>query len=83
MTEEQFAFPKQLKEPINDARHARNAVARFDQVEGVNSRAFWRSNPTAGSIGLCCCYEGRSAGATLRSGPWLRGVRRSFARLGC
>jgi hypothetical protein len=23
------------KEPINDARHVRNAVARFDQVEGV------------------------------------------------
>ncbi len=30
-----FAFPKQRKEPLNDARHVRNAIARFDQVEGV------------------------------------------------
>lgn len=31
----QFAFPKQRKEPLEDARHVRNAVARFDQVEDV------------------------------------------------
>jgi hypothetical protein len=31
----QFAFPKERKEPLVDARHVRNAVARFDQVEGV------------------------------------------------
>jgi hypothetical protein len=30
-----FAFPKQRKEPLTDARHVRNAVARFDQVTGV------------------------------------------------
>jgi hypothetical protein len=30
-----FAFPKERKEPINDARHVRNAIARFDQVEDV------------------------------------------------
>lgn len=30
-----FAFPEQRKEPINDAAHVRNAIARFDQVEGV------------------------------------------------
>ncbi len=30
-----FAFPKQRKEPIHDAAHVRNAIARFDQVEGV------------------------------------------------
>jgi hypothetical protein len=35
MRETQFAFPEQRKEPINDARHVRNAIARFDQVEGV------------------------------------------------
>ena len=27
-----FAFPKQRKEPMTDAQHVRNAVARFDQV---------------------------------------------------
>jgi hypothetical protein len=31
----QFAFPKQEKEPLEDASHVRNAVARFNQVEGV------------------------------------------------
>jgi hypothetical protein len=31
-----FAFPKQRKEPLIDAKHVRNAVARFDQVEGVS-----------------------------------------------
>jgi hypothetical protein len=30
-----FAFPKQRKEPLTDARHVRNALARFNQVEGV------------------------------------------------
>ena len=32
-----FAFPKEHKEPLNDARHVRNAVARFDQVTGVTN----------------------------------------------
>ena len=31
----EFAFPRQRKEPLEDARHVRNAIARFDQVEGV------------------------------------------------
>ena len=30
-----FAFPKQRKEPLENASHVRNAAARFDQVEGV------------------------------------------------
>ena len=30
-----FAFPKERKEPLTDAKHVRNAVARFDQVIGV------------------------------------------------
>jgi hypothetical protein len=33
-----FAFPKERKEPLVDARHVRNAVARFDQVEGVTDK---------------------------------------------
>jgi hypothetical protein len=35
LPESKFAFPKERKEPLTDARHVRNAVARFDQVEGV------------------------------------------------
>ena len=31
-----FAFPKERKEPLTDARHVRNAIARFDQVEDVS-----------------------------------------------
>ena len=30
-----FAFPKERKEPMTDARHVRNAIARFDQVIDV------------------------------------------------
>jgi hypothetical protein len=30
-----FAFPEQRKEPLTDAAHVRNALARFDQVTGV------------------------------------------------
>ena len=31
-----YAFPRQRKEPLTDARHVRNAAARFDQVTGVS-----------------------------------------------
>ena len=31
-----FAFPEHRKEPLTDAQHVRNAVARFDQVIGVS-----------------------------------------------
>jgi hypothetical protein len=31
-----YAFPKQRKEPLTDASHVRNALARFDQVEDVS-----------------------------------------------
>ncbi len=31
-----YAFPKQRKVPLTDAAHVKNALARFDQVEGVS-----------------------------------------------
>jgi hypothetical protein len=31
-----FAFPQQRKEPLTDAKHVRNAIARFDQTVGVS-----------------------------------------------
>lgn len=31
-----LAFPKQKKEPMTDASHVRNAMARFDQVKDVS-----------------------------------------------
>jgi hypothetical protein len=36
LPESVYAFPKQRKEPLTDASHVRNAIARFDQVEGVS-----------------------------------------------
>jgi hypothetical protein len=35
MSDTTYAFPEKRKEPLNDASHVRNAIARFDQVEGV------------------------------------------------
>ena len=36
LDDDKYAFPKERKEPLNDAKHVRNAVARFNQVEGVS-----------------------------------------------
>ena len=36
LPDEAFAFPKQRKEPLTDASHVINALARFDQVEDVS-----------------------------------------------
>ena len=38
LDDDSFAFPKERKEPLTDAAHVRNAIARFDQVEGVTDR---------------------------------------------
>ena len=41
----EFAFPKERKEPIHDAAHVRNAISRFNQVEGVTDEerdAAWK-----------------------------------------
>ncbi len=32
----EFAFPEQRKEPLEDASHVRNAIARFNQVKDVS-----------------------------------------------
>jgi hypothetical protein len=36
LTETAFAFPRSRKEPMTDASHVRNAIARFDQVKDVS-----------------------------------------------
>lgn len=33
-----YAFPKLRKEPLSDAAHVRNAIARFDQVKDVSDQ---------------------------------------------
>jgi len=36
LPDSEFAFPEERKEPLSDAGHVRNAIARFDQVEDVS-----------------------------------------------
>ena len=51
-----FAFPEERKEPLTDAGHVRNAIARFDQVEGVSDaerdRAWKRIVAAAKKFGI-------------------------------
>jgi hypothetical protein len=52
----EFAFPSERKEPPTDAAHVRNAMARFDQVEGVTDeerdRAWERIRAAASRYGV-------------------------------
>ena len=48
-----FAFPKQRKEPLENASHVRNAVARFSQVQDVTEaerRAAWKRIQAAAKL---------------------------------
>jgi hypothetical protein len=75
MSSETFAFPAKRKEPLNDARHVRNAVARFDQVEGVTDKerdAAWRRIRAAA----------RKFGVQISARGWrqlMKGGKRAFA----
>jgi len=56
MPDSTFAFPRVRKEPLNDARHVRAALARFDQVRDVSDaerdEAFRRIKRAAGKFGV-------------------------------
>jgi hypothetical protein len=56
MSDSTYAFPAERKEPLNDASHVRNAIARFDQVEGVTDEerreAFQRIQRAAKRFGV-------------------------------
>jgi hypothetical protein len=56
MSDNTFAFPRVRKEPLNDARHVRNAIARFDQVRDVSdaerTEAFKRIKRAAAKYGV-------------------------------
>jgi hypothetical protein len=53
---DKFAFPNEEKEPLNDAAHVRNAIARFNQVRDVTDAerdAAWkRIRSAAGKFGV-------------------------------
>ncbi len=38
LSDSDYAFPKERKEPIENASHVRDAMARFDRVEGVTNK---------------------------------------------
>jgi len=56
MPDGEFAFPRVRKEPLNDASHVRNAIARFDQVRDVSDaerdEAFRRIRRAARKFGV-------------------------------
>ncbi|GAA0446998.1 hypothetical protein Aca07nite_57600 [Actinoplanes capillaceus] len=56
LPESAFAFPRVRKEPLNDAGHVRNAIARFDQVRDVSDtergEAFRRIQQAARRFGV-------------------------------
>ena len=56
MPADEYAFPRERKEPLNDAKHVRNAIARFDQVRDVSdaerAEAFRRIKRAAKRFGV-------------------------------
>jgi hypothetical protein len=56
LDDKRFAFAAERNEPLVDARHVRNAVSRFDQVEGVTDkerdRAWRRIKAAAKKFGV-------------------------------
>ncbi len=56
MPDREFAFPRLRKEPLNDAKHVRNAIARFDQVKDATDderdEAFRRIQRAAREFGV-------------------------------
>jgi hypothetical protein len=56
MPDSEYAFPRLRKEPLNDATHVRNAIARFDQVKDATDderrKAFERIRKAARKFGV-------------------------------
>ena len=56
LPESAFAFPRERKEPLTDASHVRNAIARFDQVKDATDQerdeAFHRIQRAAREFGV-------------------------------
>ncbi len=56
LPESAFAFPKERKEPLVDARHVQEALARFDQVKDVTNKErdeAWKRIQQAARFCLC------------------------------
>ncbi len=64
-----FAFPKERKEPLTDASHVRNAIARLDQVTGVTK--------DARELAFAVTYKKAAEHSTASSSPITSVSRRS------
>ena len=65
-----FAFPKQRKEPMTDASHVRNAIARFDQTMTANWLSPTSRKRPSITVSIWARMTGRSlAGIRALAGP--------------
>jgi len=74
-----YAFPRERKEPLNDASHVRNAIARFDQVKGVSAAekktAFTKIESAAQKFGVD--VSSNSASELARKSPARKAAKKS------
>ncbi len=59
LPESVYAFPRQRNQPLTNAAHVKNALARFDQVEGVSYSD--QHVAFANIKESCCTLRGRAA----------------------
>jgi hypothetical protein len=83
----QYAFPRERKEPLTDATHVRNAIARFDQVEDVTdaerAEAFQRIREAADRFGVEMTETrwqdlGKPSGSPSRDDLYAQAARRNI-----
>jgi len=81
MSSSSYAFPKERKEPLNNASHVRNAIARFDQVKGVSAAekkaAFTKIKSAAKKFGVD--MSSSSASELGKKGPSKKSAARKSA----
>ena len=79
MSDSTYAFPKERKEPLNNASHVRNAAARFDQVKGVSAAekktAFSKIKKAAKKFGVK--IAAKSALSLAQKGPAKKAAKKS------
>ena len=79
MSDSTYAFPKERKEPLNNASHVRNAAARFDQVKGVSAAekktAFGKIKKAAKKFGVK--IAAKSASSLAKKGPAKKAAKKS------
>ena len=79
MSDSTYAFPKERKEPLNNASHVRNAAARFDQVKGVSPEekktAFSKIKKAAKKFGVD--VTAKSASSLAKKGPAKKAAKKA------